>query len=44
MRMEFLVQRLLHAKRPILLFGPTASGKTTLLRHYLCTQDNVNKI
>lgn len=28
----------------MLLIGPTASGKTCLLRHYLRTQDNVNKM
>lgn len=43
-RMEFLMQRMLHAKLPILFIGPTSSGKTTLLRHYLRTQDNENKL
>ena len=35
---------MIHAKRPLLLIGPTASGKTTLLRHYLRSRDNVNKL
>jgi tRNA A37 threonylcarbamoyladenosine biosynthesis protein TsaE len=43
-RMTFLLQRMFHAKRPILLMGSPASGKTTLLRHFLQTQDNINKM
>ena len=44
LRTQFLIQRLIHARRPLLLIGPTASGKTTLIRHYLKSQDNVNKM
>ena len=43
-RIEFLMQRLIHSKHPVLLIGPTSTGKTTFLRYYLRTQDNMNKM
>ena len=43
-RIEFFMQRLFHAKHPVMIIGPTGTGKTTLLRHYLRTHDNTNKM
>lgn len=35
---------MIHAKKPVLLIGESASGKTTFLRNFLRTQDNSNKM
>ena len=34
LRLDFLFDRLLEIKKPVLIFGPTAQGKSTFLRNY----------
>lgn len=42
--MDFLVDRLLEIKKPLVLLGPTGQGKSTLLRQYVYEKDSPQKL
>lgn len=44
LRIEFLFDRILEIKKPILIFGPTAQGKSTFMRNYVTENDNNTKV
>lgn len=44
LRIDFLFDRLLEIKKPVILFGPTAQGKSTLLRNYCYEKGSPQKM
>ena len=43
LRVDYLMDRLLEIKKPVLLIGPTAQGKSTLIRNYIYEKDQPGK-
>ena len=39
LRTTYIMDRLLHAGKPVMLLGPSGQGKSTIMRHYLMDRD-----
>ena len=43
LRLNFLIDRMIESKKPLMLFGPTAQGKSITMRNYVEEHDGLNK-